>query len=207
MSAGSAELRANYARTLSERCRRRLQMRMDSCDRAPHLRRRIAGPPLTILATSPPRRLERTSPRRPATGRDSVSLSSSPSRTVKPSAPSSPPPRPSSSVPSRVSFHSCSPSPPPYPLLPLISADAWFATEPPRDRKKEKNIRHTGNVSLDEIIDIARIMRPKSLGRELSGTVREMLGTCQSLGCTVDGRPAHDMIDAIKAGEIEVPSE
>ena len=60
--------------------------------------------------------------------------------------------------------------------------------EPPRDRKKDKNIKHSGNVALDEIIDIARIMRPKSLGKELSGTVKEMLGTCQSLGCTVDGR-------------------
>ncbi len=26
--------------------------------------------------------------------------------------------------------------------------------EPPRDRKKEKNIKHTGNVSLDEIINV-----------------------------------------------------
>jgi large subunit ribosomal protein L12e len=60
--------------------------------------------------------------------------------------------------------------------------------EAPRDRKKEKNIKHTGNVALDEIIEIARIMRPKSLARELSGTVKEMLGTAQSLGSTVDGR-------------------
>jgi hypothetical protein len=28
-------------------------------------------------------------------------------------------------------------------------------TEPPRDRKKEKNIQHTGNVSLDEIYDVS----------------------------------------------------
>jgi large subunit ribosomal protein L12e len=28
--------------------------------------------------------------------------------------------------------------------------------EPPRDRKKEKHRKHTGNITLDTIIDIAR---------------------------------------------------
>merc|ERR1719291_591010 len=32
--------------------------------------------------------------------------------------------------------------------------------EPPRDRKKVKNIKHSGNISLDDIINAARIMRP-----------------------------------------------
>ena len=35
--------------------------------------------------------------------------------------------------------------------------------EPPRDRKKVKNIKHSGNVTLDAIINIARIMRFKYL--------------------------------------------
>ncbi|KAH6914190.1 ribosomal protein L11 [Coprinopsis sp. MPI-PUGE-AT-0042] len=61
--------------------------------------------------------------------------------------------------------------------------------EPPRDRKKEKNIKHSGNIPLDEIIEIARTMKSKSLAKELSGTVKEILGTAQSVGCTVDGQP------------------
>ena len=28
--------------------------------------------------------------------------------------------------------------------------------EPPRDRKKVKHVKHSGNISLDEVIDIAR---------------------------------------------------
>ncbi|KZO91209.1 hypothetical protein CALVIDRAFT_568470 [Calocera viscosa TUFC12733] len=79
--------------------------------------------------------------------------------------------------------------------------------EPPRDRKKEKNIKHSGNIALDEMFDIARIMRSKSLAKNLSGTLKEMLGTAQSVGCTIDGRPAHDIIEAIDAGEIDVPEE
>uniref|UniRef100_A0A8C1NC90 Large ribosomal subunit protein uL11 n=1 Tax=Cyprinus carpio TaxID=7962 RepID=A0A8C1NC90_CYPCA len=58
--------------------------------------------------------------------------------------------------------------------------------EPPRDRKKVKNIKHSGSVTLDEIINIARVMRPRSIARELSGTIKEILGTAQSVGCTID---------------------
>ena len=79
--------------------------------------------------------------------------------------------------------------------------------EPPRDRKKEKNIKHTGNIPLDEIINIARIMRSRSLAKNLAGTVKEILGTAQSVGCTIDGQPPHDIIDQINSGDIEVPDE
>ena len=82
-----------------------------------------------------------------------------------------------------------------------------FRLEPPRDRKKEKNIKHSGNIPIDEIYDIARTMRSKSLAKDLAGTVKEILGTCQSVGCTVDGQPAHDIIDQINSGDIEVPDE
>ncbi|KAI8596336.1 60S ribosomal protein L12 [Dissophora ornata] len=74
---------------------------------------------------------------------------------------------------------------------------------PPRDRKKEKNIKHNGNISIDDVIEIARIKRHNS-----PGTVKEILGTTFSVGCTVDGQSPKDVgdaIDAIDAGEIEIP--
>ena len=37
--------------------------------------------------------------------------------------------------------------------------------EPPRDRKKVKNIKHNGNVTMDDIYNAARIMRPRSMAR------------------------------------------
>ena len=79
--------------------------------------------------------------------------------------------------------------------------------EPPRDRKKEKNIKHTGNVSFDEIVSIARKMQHKSLAKNLSGTVKEILGTAQSVGCTVDRKNPHDVIEGIDDGSVEVPEE
>merc|ERR1712150_250337 len=76
--------------------------------------------------------------------------------------------------------------------------------EPPRDRK---NIKHSGNITLDDVIDVARQMRERSMARKLEGTVKEILGTAQSVGCTVDGKPPHDVIDEINDGEIEIPEE
>lgn len=79
--------------------------------------------------------------------------------------------------------------------------------EPPRDRKKVKHVKHSGNLSLDDIIAVARVMKPRSLARKLEGVIKEVLGTAQSVGCTVDGSNPHDLIEKIKAGEVEVPEE
>jgi len=79
--------------------------------------------------------------------------------------------------------------------------------EPPRDRKKEKNIKHTKSVPLDEIINIARTMRFKSMAKDLKGTVKEVLGTAFSTGCQVDGRSPKAISDDIESGEIEIPEE
>lgn len=80
--------------------------------------------------------------------------------------------------------------------------------EPPRDRKKEKNIKHTKSIPLDEIISIAKTMRDanKSLAKGLKGTVKEILGTAFSVGCQVDGRSPKEISDDIESGEIESTS-
>jgi ribosomal protein L11 len=79
--------------------------------------------------------------------------------------------------------------------------------EPPRDRKKEKNIKHNKSVSLDEIIEIARTMRYKSFSKDLAGTVKEILGTARSVGCQVDGKPPAVITEAIDNGDIDIPEE
>ncbi|KAG1737614.1 ribosomal protein L11 [Suillus lakei] len=74
-------------------------------------------------------------------------------------------------------------------VLPLPPSVIRALKEPPRDRKKEKNIKHSGNQ------------------RTWPGGAKEILGTAQSIGCTVDGQPPHDVIDGINSGDIEVPDE
>ena len=86
-------------------------------------------------------------------------------------------------------------------------------------------MKHSGNLSVEQIINIARQMRHRSVARKLEGTVKEILGgfysiicvstniiplpsgTAQSVGCTVDGQHPHDITDAIRAGEMTIPDE
>merc|ERR1712149_118614 len=79
--------------------------------------------------------------------------------------------------------------------------------EPPRDRKKVKNIKHDGNITWDDILSAARTMRERSMAKDLAGVCRELLGTAHSIGCTVDGEHPHDLIEKIRDGELEVPEE
>ena len=58
---------------------------------------------------------------------------------------------------------------------------------------QEKNIRHSGNLSLDDVIEIARVMRDRSCARQLKGTVKEIVGTCKSVGCTVEHEDPSDI--------------
>jgi large subunit ribosomal protein L12e len=76
--------------------------------------------------------------------------------------------------------------------------------EPQRDRKKVKHVLHDGDISYNDVYAIAKTMRGNSMARKMAGTVKEVLGTAQSIGCTVDGMHPHDMIEEIDDGEREV---
>jgi large subunit ribosomal protein L12e len=106
--------------------------------------------------------------------------------------------------------------------------------EPPRDRKKVKNskstrlsflislwlnrqskivdvgvfctsVKHNGNLSLNDVYDIARKMRTKSMARTFTGTVKEILGTANSLGCTIDGQSPKAVQAKVESGELVTP--
>jgi large subunit ribosomal protein L12e len=57
--------------------------------------------------------------------------------------------------------------------------------EPKRDRKKVKNIKHDGNLKLEYIIKIAKILRERSLSTNIKGCIREIVGTARSIGCSI----------------------
>jgi len=79
--------------------------------------------------------------------------------------------------------------------------------EPERDRKKEKNVRHTGNVGMEQVLEIARQLRARSMAKTFTGTVKEILGTAVSVGCTVDDESPKDIQKKIDDGTIAVPPE
>lgn len=57
------------------------------------------------------------------------------------------------------------------------------------------------------MIKVAKILRERSYANKLAGTVKEVLGTCYSVGCTVNGEHPSTIIEKIDNGEIEVPEE
>nr|KYP69751.1 60S ribosomal protein L12-1 [Cajanus cajan] len=77
----------------------------------------------------------------------------------------------------------------------------------PLGLKKTKNIKHNGNIALDDVVEIARVMKSRSMAKDLSGTVKEILGTCVSVGCMVDGKDPKDLQQEISDGDVEVPLE
>ncbi|KAF4661213.1 60S ribosomal protein L12 [Perkinsus olseni] len=60
--------------------------------------------------------------------------------------------------------------------------------EPLRDRKKTKDIKHNGNLTIEQVLGVAKKMRATSMAKEFKGTVKEVLGTCRAIGCSVGGR-------------------
>jgi large subunit ribosomal protein L12e len=50
-------------------------------------------------------------------------------------------------------------------------------------------------------------MKPRSCAKDFTGTVKEMLGTAVSVGCTIDRMSPTEVIEKINEGEIEVPDK
>ena len=63
------------------------------------------------------------------------------------------------------------------------------------------------NIKFDEVVAIARQMRSKSMAKEFKGTVKEVLGTCNAVGCRVDGKKPTAVQAEIDSGERKVPEK
>lgn len=68
---------------------------------------------------------------------------------------------------------------------------------------QEKNVKHTGSISMSDVIEIARIMRPRSCAANLAGTCKEILGTAVSVGCKVDGKHPSAVIAAVSRSSLD----
>jgi len=58
-----------------------------------------------------------------------------------------------------------------------------------------------GNLSFAQVVGIAKMKSGKSLAKNTKAAVKETLGTCVSLGVTVDGKNAREIQQAVEKGE------
>ena len=73
-----------------------------------------------------------------------------------------------------------------------------------RDRKKEKLPNRTGNIGFDKVLKIAKVLHEgKTLAKTFEGSVTQVLGTCLSVGCKVDGQSPKVITEKVKSGELK----
>ncbi|KON29005.1 50S ribosomal protein L11 [miscellaneous Crenarchaeota group-15 archaeon DG-45] len=65
------------------------------------------------------------------------------------------------------------------------------------------NTEYVGDLSFDQLVDIAKRKREGLLGATLRSAVKEVLGSCLSMGVTVDGKPAKEVFALMEAGSYE----
>lgn len=65
------------------------------------------------------------------------------------------------------------------------------------------NTDYVGDISLDQIKKVARMKFTSLLSNDLKAAVREIAGTCYSLGIKVDGKAPRDFIADVKTGKYD----
>ncbi|MDD1687693.1 50S ribosomal protein L11, partial [Methanoregula sp.] len=67
----------------------------------------------------------------------------------------------------------------------------------------EPNVKVAGNLPFEAAVRIANMKLEGMLSYELKTAVREVIGTCVSMGVTVDGKKAKEVFALIDAGKYD----
>lgn len=60
-----------------------------------------------------------------------------------------------------------------------------------------------GNITMKDVIDIAKMKKGDLLGKDLKAKAKEIAGTCVSMGVTIENMNAREIIKKIDEGEFE----
>ncbi|MBC7114260.1 MAG: large subunit ribosomal protein [Archaeoglobi archaeon] len=60
-----------------------------------------------------------------------------------------------------------------------------------------------GNLSFEQVIKIAEIKREKMLANSLKSACKEVVGACQSMGVTIDGKTPKEVMREIEEGKYD----
>jgi len=58
-----------------------------------------------------------------------------------------------------------------------------------------------GDIPLQSVVNIAKSIRIKNLSKSLKDTVKEVLGSCVSMGIMVEGKSAKEVIEEVNEGK------
>jgi large subunit ribosomal protein L11 len=66
------------------------------------------------------------------------------------------------------------------------------------------NIEYVGDLSFKQLVEVAKRKREGLYATSLKAAVKEVVGTCQSMGVTIEGTPAKEMQKLILSGQYDV---
>ncbi len=79
--------------------------------------------------------------------------------------------------------------------------------------KKELNLKKgagnvpkdgfVGDLSMDQLLKIVRMKEDALTGKTIKDKAKEIVGSCRSMGVTIEGKSSDDMIGAINTGEFD----
>jgi len=65
------------------------------------------------------------------------------------------------------------------------------------------NSAKVGDINMEQIVRIAKIKRPELLARTLKGAAKEVMGTCVSVGVTIEGKDPRDVQKEVDEGKFD----
>ncbi len=65
------------------------------------------------------------------------------------------------------------------------------------------NSAKVGDINVDAIVKIAKIKRSELLAKTLKGAAKEIMGTCVSMGITVEGRDPREVQKEVDEGKFD----
>ncbi len=68
----------------------------------------------------------------------------------------------------------------------------------------EPNKKIVGNLTIKQLVSISQMKKSGSLARTMKNIVKEVVGTCSSMGITIEDMKAKDAILAINNGKFDV---
>jgi large subunit ribosomal protein L11 len=62
---------------------------------------------------------------------------------------------------------------------------------------------YVGDITMETAIKIAKMKIDSSYANDIQGAVKEVIGSCQSIGMTIEGKPAKDIYAEVSAGKYD----
>jgi len=67
----------------------------------------------------------------------------------------------------------------------------------------DPGMQKVGDITMEQVVSVAKMKKGDLLSYDLKGAVKEVLGTCLSLGITVEGKDPREVQRAVSSGEYD----